>query len=206
MKTTGSISNRQLQLIIFILISVVTITGPFLSFNSKYHGTQIIQHPVAVVKDSIIKDIQYAIVFDGGSTGTRIHIFSFIINENVKQGKIQLDKEYFFYMSPGLSSYYYNATEAAISLDPLIKKALYIVPKLWTNQTPIILKATAGLRLLSDEIATDILQSVEQRFKLLPFKGNFIFGNFGNFFFKSFFSIFVCIMTLIGCHWMKSNR
>ncbi|UXI17262.1 putative RAS-like protein [Sarcoptes scabiei] len=158
--------------IIFILISTASISGPFLSPNSsshQYHGTQIIIHPVELTKD-ILKDIDYVIVFDGGSTGTRMHIFSFITNQDSKLQKLILDKEEFYHISPGLSSYFNNVSGAAVSIEPLIKKALTSVPAIFAKETPMILKATAGLRLLPKDISNSILDVIEKRFKLLPFE------------------------------------
>jgi hypothetical protein len=50
-----------------------TIVGPFSSF--VYYGTQIIPNPSDPIKG--IKDNWYAILFDGISTGTTIHILIF---------------------------------------------------------------------------------------------------------------------------------
>lgn len=155
----------------FMLISAVSITGPFLSYNWKYQDTQIILHPFDVTKH-VIQDKDFAIVLDGGSTGTRVHIFSFMINQDLKQRKIILHGENYFYIKPGLSSYAHNASEAALSLEPLLSQAFKHVPTLLASQTPLILKATAGLRLLSDQSATQILDTVESKLKSLPYKGN----------------------------------
>ena len=156
-----------------ILISAVFITRPFISFRSRWNQeTQVILHPFDATKDiEYIQDKDYAIVFDGGSTGTRVHIFSFLIDHDVKQRKIILNSENYFYIKPGLSSYAHNVSGAVSSLEPLLSQALKHVPHLWASQTPLILKATAGLRLLSDDSSTKILNNVEERLKSLPYKG-----------------------------------
>lgn len=163
-----------------ILLSTVILIVAFLMFtphryfiNRLVHDTQVILHPSDMTKH-VIQDKTYAIVFDGGSTGTRIHVFSFLIDQDVKTKKIILNKENFFYVNPGLSSYADNASEAASSLEPLLKKAYEIVPTLLIPQTSIILKATAGLRLLPDQQADDILAAVRAKMQSLPFKGEFV--------------------------------
>ena len=118
-----------------------------------------------------IRDRDYAIVFDGGSTGTRVHIFSFLIKPELKQRKILLGGESYFYVKPGLSSYAANVSGAAWSLEPLLRAAGRHVPSLLAPQTPLILKATAGLRLLPGEVSQEILDSVQRRLEALPFKG-----------------------------------
>ncbi|XP_046908948.2 ectonucleoside triphosphate diphosphohydrolase 5 [Dermatophagoides farinae] len=160
--------TKQLY-ILFILITALSITGPFISFNSKYYGTQLIRHPIESTKD-MIKDQNFVIILDGGSTGTRIHIFAFEINFDIKQQRILLEREDFFHTTPGLSSFHHNLTELSKNLRPLIGKALDIVPGFLADRTPIILKATAGLRLLSNRDANRILQHVHQQFRSLPFK------------------------------------
>ena len=162
------IMTKQLY-VLFILVTAISITGPFFSFDSKYLGTQLIRHPIELTKN-MIKEQNFVIILDGGSTGTRIHVFAFAINNDIRQQKILLEREDFFHTTPGLSSFNDNLTELTENLQPLIDKALNIVPGYLTKQTPIILKATAGLRLLSNNDANRILYHVQQQFYSLPFK------------------------------------
>nr|XP_027194262.1 ectonucleoside triphosphate diphosphohydrolase 5-like [Dermatophagoides pteronyssinus] len=162
------IMTKQLY-VLFILVTAISITGPFFSFDSKYLGTQLIRHPIELTKN-MIKEQNFVIILDGGSTGTRIHVFAFAINNDIRQQKILLEREDFFHTTPGLSSFNDNLTELTENLQPLIDKALNIVPGFLTKQTPIILKATAGLRLLSNNDANRILYHVQQQFYSLPFK------------------------------------
>ena len=142
--------------------------GPFTS-RTVYYGTQMIPHPSE--GDPIKRNNSYAIVFDGGSTGTRIHIFSFASQVEGKSRRIFLENEFFNYVNPGLSYYTHNSSEAAQSLDPLLKKALTTVPEHKALETNIILKATAGLRLLPKEAADNILKSVKQKLHSTPYRG-----------------------------------
>lgn len=172
-KTTWS--RPPFWLLIILVVAIISILGPYISFDrSRYYDTQIILHPFDMTKH-LIKDRTYAIIFDGGSTGTRIHIFTFLIDHQVKSRKIMLESEQFFYTKPGLSYYAENVTKAAESLEPLLDKAYLVVPSLLTHRTQILLRATAGLRLLPGDAAEEILDEVEGLLEQTPFKSTFVF-------------------------------
>ncbi|KAH0547549.1 Guanosine-diphosphatase [Glutinoglossum americanum] len=108
--------------------------------------------------------IQYAIVIDAGSTGSRIHIYRF----NNCGDTPELENEEFKMTAKrpegsGLSSYGDNPEEAAESLDPLLEVAMNSVPENLKSCTPIVVKATAGLRLLGPEKSGLILAAVRHR-------------------------------------------
>lgn len=100
--------------------------------------------------------VQYAIMIDAGSTGSRIHVYKF----NYCKASPELEFEHFDHIEPGLSSYKADAQGAAHSLRPLLDKALDIVPQPLQACTPLQLKATAGLRLLGPEQSGAIIQAV----------------------------------------------
>ena len=54
----------------------------------------------------------------------------------------------------------------------MLEKAKKEIPKEYWNKTPLILKATAGLRLLPQEKAENLLNSVREFFKETPFLTN----------------------------------
>lgn len=64
---------------------------------------------------------------------------------------------------PGLSSFALDPEGAARSLDILLEKAVKVVPKEFQKCTPIIVKATAGLRLLGHDQSSAILDAVRRR-------------------------------------------
>jgi len=105
----------------------------------------------------------YGLMFDAGSTGSRIHVYSF----NSDTGALL--NEVFVEVKPGLSSYS-TPEEAAQSLKPLMEVAMNNVPKERHTSTPISLKATAGLRMLGTEKADAILEAVRKYFATYPFK------------------------------------
>ncbi|KAM4607173.1 ectonucleoside triphosphate diphosphohydrolase 6 [Polymixia lowei] len=117
---------------------------------------------VEVVSDRF----QYGIMFDAGSTGTRIHIFKFQLDHNEAP---KLAHETFRAIKPGLSAYADEPDECKAGILELLEVAkASIPPSLWNN-TPLVLKATAGLRLLPGEKATYLLDRVRALFSDSPF-------------------------------------
>lgn len=112
----------------------------------------------------------YAVIIDAGSTGSRILALSF--HQSVIDGSLKLDDELFLAIEPGLSSYATNPKAGAQKLKELLDKAEDFIPESAWSQTPLAMRATAGLRLLPTEQAEALLQSVSQVFEDSPFKTN----------------------------------
>lgn len=108
--------------------------------------------------------IQYALMIDAGSTGSRIHVYRF----NNCGSTPELEDEGFAMTEKksggsGLSSYNTDTDGAAKSLDPLMDLAMSSVPDQLKGCSPIAVKATAGLRKLGDEMSQAILKAVRNR-------------------------------------------
>ena len=115
-----------------------------------------------------VESTKYAIMMDGGSTGSRIHVYEFLYCDNEV---MKLKNEIFREVKPGLSEF--DAGEsAAKSLGPLLDIAAEHIPKEFHSSTPIALKATAGLRLIPEAKADDILKSIAKLFQNYKFKTN----------------------------------
>ncbi|KAI5289834.1 Guanosine-diphosphatase [Ascosphaera aggregata] len=115
--------------------------------------------------------IQYALMIDAGSTGSRIHIYRFnncgptpgLEHEEFKMTEKKKG-------GSGLSSFKEDAEGAAQSLDPLMEHAVQSVPEEYRSCSPIAVKATAGLRMLGPEMSQKILEAVRQRLETVyPF-------------------------------------
>lgn len=94
--------------------------------------------------------------------GSRIHVYEFTKD-------LTLRYETFEQLKPGLSSYPDNPKEAAASLKPLLNVAYSAIPRKRWACTPLVLKATAGLRMLGQK-ANDILLQVNDTLQASPFK------------------------------------
>lgn len=104
--------------------------------------------------------VQYALMIDAGSTGSRIHIYKF----NHCGPSPAYEYEVFKMIQPGLSDRGFGTPEgAAASLDVLLDEAVRVVPEGLWRCTPVAVKATAGLRLLGVERSGAILEAVEGR-------------------------------------------
>ncbi|KAJ8009481.1 hypothetical protein DPEC_G00089330 [Dallia pectoralis] len=111
--------------------------------------------------------IFYGVMFDAGSTGTRIHVYTFI-RKNPEELPV-LDNEVFHSIKPGLSAYADMPEMGAYTVSELLKVAKNTVPRLEWKRTPLVLKATAGLRLLPLEKAKALLEQVQDVFDESPF-------------------------------------
>jgi guanosine-diphosphatase len=114
--------------------------------------------------------LRYAIVMDAGSTGTRIHIYTLMCDG---QGEVQrLIDEVFHEIAISLGSLASTNQIDEIEpllMAPLLQLALQTVPDACQAQTPVCLKATAGLRLLSAEAAQVALDSIRATIRKYPF-------------------------------------
>lgn len=103
----------------------------------------------------------YGVMFDAGSTGSRVHVFHFVSSEDQPP---KLVAELYNYTKIGLSHFAKKPEEGAASLKPLLDAALDFIPAEKWSSSPVALKATAGLRLLPKEEADALLEAVYQLF------------------------------------------
>ncbi|KAK4546311.1 Guanosine-diphosphatase [Oleoguttula mirabilis] len=138
--------------------------------GSTFRGGDVASDPAVSTTrctKSYAKDkplIQYALMIDAGSTGSRIHVYRF----NNCGPTPELEHEEFAMTAKkeggsGLSSYKSDAEGAAKSLDPLMEVAVKNVPDKLKGCTPVAVKATAGLRKLGPEMSDAILKAVRNR-------------------------------------------
>ncbi|ETN69445.1 GDA1/CD39 family protein [Necator americanus] len=98
---------------------------------------------------------------DAGSTGTRLHLHRYIHNAAANRIPFKVEEEIFEEVKPGLSSFSHDPAGAAKSIRALLLVAKTAIPAYMWEKTPIILRATAGLRLLPGDIADEILNAVQ---------------------------------------------
>ncbi|GLT95344.1 hypothetical protein SLE2022_130320 [Rubroshorea leprosula] len=106
----------------------------------------------------------YAVIFDAGSSGSRVHVFCF--DHNFDLLPIGSDLELFEQIKPGLSFYAKDPRAGADSLLTLLEKAVSVVPLNLRSRTPVRVGATAGLRALEGDASDKILQAVTELLKV----------------------------------------
>ncbi|KAH1260496.1 Apyrase 2 [Glycine max] len=109
------------------------------------------------------RSTSFAVIFDAGSSGSRVHVFRF--DRNLDLVHIGKDLELFVQIKPGLSAYAQNPRQAAESLISLLDKAESVVPREFRPKTPVRVGATAGLRALEGDASGRILQAVRDLLK-----------------------------------------
>ncbi|XP_072313317.1 ectonucleoside triphosphate diphosphohydrolase 5 [Eucyclogobius newberryi] len=132
-----------------------------------YRPPELIQPAIQALSPGIVNRVFHGIMFDAGSTGTRIHIYKFIQKDSVELPV--LDNEMFHAVKPGLSSYKDNPEEGGNTVRQLLKIAKKTVPEEDWKRTPVVLRATAGLRLLPHDKALVLLKEVKEVFDESPF-------------------------------------
>ncbi|XP_066245404.1 ectonucleoside triphosphate diphosphohydrolase 5 [Euwallacea similis] len=109
----------------------------------------------------------HAVVIDAGSTGSRVLAYTF--HKSYLGDNLVLDKELFEFNKPGLSSFASEPEKAARKIAELLELAKKEIPKEYWGKTPLVLKATAGLRILPQEQADNILNALQELFNKTPF-------------------------------------
>lgn len=111
--------------------------------------------------------LSYGLMIDAGSTGSRMHTFAFRKNG---VGDLKLLSEDFYPVKPGLSAFKNDPSAAALSIEPLLVRARARVPAEKHEETPVFLRATAGLRLTGEAQAEAILKAVRLHLKKSGFR------------------------------------
>ena len=70
-----------------------------------------------------------------------------------------------FQVKPGLSSFSKKPKKAADSVKELLSHAKKVIPRRLLSHTPLIVQATAGLRLLPGNEANEIINEVGNKFE-----------------------------------------
>ena len=124
--------------------------------------------------------INYAVLLDAGSSGTRMAIYQFLSSgpslrfSDVVQLSPTPDEA-----EPGLSDFASDPAQVEAYIMPLIVSATKTVPRAEQASTPIYLLATAGMRLLPEDQANALLTEVRNLFNDKE-KCPFLFENDNN--------------------------
>ncbi|XP_024007324.1 probable apyrase 6 isoform X2 [Eutrema salsugineum] len=102
--------------------------------------------------------LRYSVVIDGGSTGTRIHVFGYRIESGEPVFEFRGANYASLKLHPGLSAYADDPDGASVSLTELVEFAKGRIPKGMWKETEVRLMATAGMRLLEVSVQANILK------------------------------------------------
>ncbi|XP_023218165.1 ectonucleoside triphosphate diphosphohydrolase 4-like [Centruroides sculpturatus] len=112
-------------------------------------------------------NLEYAIVIDAGSSGSRVYIYVWPPHKgnlehllDIHQLTDEFNRPLVKKITPGLSSFADEPFKASDYLYPLLQFAAENVPIDKHVQTPLFILATAGMRLLSEDIQESILNDL----------------------------------------------
>ena len=98
-----------------------------------------------VTRDTLAAETKrYGIVFDAGSSGTRIHTYTWKTGGGGPKNEFDLVSDDLLKIKPGLSAFKDSPQAAGASLAPLIEFAKQKIPAEHIASTPMFLMATAG--------------------------------------------------------------
>lgn len=155
-KTASKVSSLKASFLC-LLVCVLLFTFHLGSYTHTFHP---IVDRIAVSLG--YRQLQYAVIIDAGSTGSRVLAYEFHVG--YLDNQLVLDKELFHQIKPGLSYYHDKPAEGAKKIESLLQKAKEFIPKEFRARTPLVLKATAGLRLLLPIEAENLLNEVREVF------------------------------------------
>lgn len=148
--STRSLFSIKNLLIILIFLTIVSILYSSLSLSPLLR---------------FLDPYSYVLVFDAGSTGTRIHVYKFRSSiDNDNGDTFVLKNEIFKERKPGLSSFADHVSKAEDQIDQLLQIADQAVSRFKHRSTPLVLRATAGLRLISETKQKLLLEAVSNAF------------------------------------------
>ncbi|PRQ17271.1 putative nucleoside diphosphate phosphatase [Rosa chinensis] len=164
LSSMGFTQHKQaLKTTILVLVTGLLLLGVYFAFESgRGHG--------------VSKGPYYTVVVDCGSTGTRVNVYEWLVEESNKElpillytypdnsteGKLLKSCKYHCLQTePGLDKFVGNLSGIRASLEPLITWAEHKVPVERHDDTPIFVLATAGLRRLPVEDARRVLDDVD---------------------------------------------
>ena len=122
---------------------------------------------------------RYGVCIDAGSSGTRVYVFTWQQRDGEQVLLHTLQQVDWKRWKPGLSALATTdrleagagvlEAAAADAVQPMIERAVAAVPAAARGETPVMLMATAGLRLLPEAVSGRILDGVRTALHASPF-------------------------------------
>lgn len=160
---------------------------------------------ILVSTRSAPSQLRFGIVIDGGSSGSRIHVYGWRIGEEMVP-EIDFAASGEMKVNPGLSAYAQEPERAGESLAGLLEFGKGHVPRDLWGETEVRLMVTAGLRMVESETRERILESCRRVLRASGFRfrddwATVIPGKW--FMFFIFFSYFGGIPLICSCEKSK---
>ena len=171
MRTTSSTSSSNYKvhwIIVFGVLVFVTVVFYLSSSTPIFYKDKSEEYSVKTIpnlSDQALhaldpQQFSYVVVIDAGSSGCRAHVYRYGKLGSISGPLYILPQHDSKKLKPGLSSFAGQPELAGPSLSSLIQFVKEKVPENYWKDTPIWLKATAGLRLLEKTVSDKILESV----------------------------------------------
>ena len=114
---------------------------------------------------------RYGIIFDAGSSGTRLHIYRWLDSDKAKKEAgvkelkslpvLETKSKWTEKIHPGISTFGEKPDRVGPDhLESLYEKARKVIPTALEEDTPVFLLATAGMRLLPEDQRHELLQQI----------------------------------------------
>ncbi|XP_050437373.1 ectonucleoside triphosphate diphosphohydrolase 5-like [Adelges cooleyi] len=170
--------HRLLMFVSFILLFATCRRGAFANDKSDLPAVKMSNSlEIDMSKNIPLKPFLYYAVMNGGSTGSRMSVFTFGVEEvtmnkkqidknttkfkpNLPYYKLILLKECAKRVSPDLTAFVKEPAKVETTILPLLKKAKDCIPDIYQAHTFVQLKATGGMRLLTEPEAASIYKEV----------------------------------------------
>jgi len=153
-------------------IQVLTILLSFAVYKSAGYSDQSAE--TGEQESSTNVSLKYAVIVDCGSSGTRAHIFNWPGNATGDRLLVEVQpsldpqtgRPLVIKIRPGLASLRDRADEASDYMKPVMDFISRHIPEDLHQKTPVYFKGTAGLRLLTKEEQTEILNDIAADLKV----------------------------------------
>lgn len=133
---------KKLIFAILMFMTVGTVVNIFSPKSQEY-----LKHPLS--RSVSVEELCYGVIFDAGSSSTKLGVYSWQCRDMISLPNFNPVSVFKDKILPGLSTFAQNLTAIDGYLRPLLDKIKTVIPEQKYSVTPVMLGATAGMRLLS---------------------------------------------------------
>lgn len=175
-------ASRMITANLFLLYPLIVISSLLLLIFTRLFTSSVDDELMRIFPS----EINYGVVVDCGSSGSRAHIFKWKPDSRVPNIEYLRDEKSLRplnkHITPGLSSLSEEPDKASDYMVPIMKFVSESIPSDKHLETPVYFMATAGLRLLETstqkKILTDITRDLRAKFDFPRIKSLVISGTY----------------------------